>query len=90
MTSILTELKRETSVRLKNTAYGFASAIAGAVTGEGGESGGGLLIDYLKKSCGDMTSIFRANIISTNFSIDNHAECRVQSLDLLHVRIFLV
>lgn len=26
----------ETSLRLKNTAYGFASAIAGAVTGEGG------------------------------------------------------
>ena len=51
----------ETSVRLKNTAYGFASAIAGAVTGEGGESGGGLLIDYLKKSGGDMTGIFRAN-----------------------------
>ena len=51
----------ETSVRLKNTAYGFASAIAGAVTGEGGESGGGLLIDYLKKSGGNMTGIFRAN-----------------------------
>ena len=51
----------ETSVRLKNTAYGFASAIAGAVTGEGGESGGGLLIDYLKKTGGDMTGIFRAN-----------------------------
>ena len=51
----------ETSVRLKNTAYGFASAIAGAVTGEGGESGGGLLIDYLKKTGGDMTGILRAN-----------------------------
>ena len=51
----------ETSVRLKNTAYGFASAIAGAVTGEGGESGDGLLIDYLKKTGGDMTGIFRAN-----------------------------
>ena len=51
----------ETSVRLKNTAYGFASAIAGAVIGEGGESGGGLLIDYLKKTGGDMTGIFRAN-----------------------------
>lgn len=51
----------ETSVRLKNTAYGFASAIAGAVTGEGGGSGGGLLMDYLKKSGGNMTGIFRAN-----------------------------
>ncbi|MCS3085429.1 hypothetical protein NXW09_29545 [Bacteroides ovatus] len=45
----------ETSLRLKNTAYGFASAIAGAVTGEGGSGSGGLLLDYLKKSGGDMT-----------------------------------
>lgn len=50
----------ETSVRLKNTAYGFASAIAGAVTGEGGEGEGALLLDYLKKSGGDMTGILRA------------------------------
>ena len=52
----------ETSVRLKNTAYGFASAIAGAVTGEGGSgNSGGLLLDYLKKSGGDMTGVLRAN-----------------------------
>lgn len=51
----------ETSVRLKNTAYGFASAIAGAVVGDGSGEGSGLLIDYLKKSGGDMTGIFRAN-----------------------------
>ena len=38
----------ETSLRLKNTAYGFASAIAGAVAGEGGSGSGGLLLDYLK------------------------------------------
>ena len=50
----------ETSVRLKNTAYGFASAIAGAVTGEGGSGEGGLLLDYLKKSGGDMTGMLRA------------------------------
>ena len=50
----------ETSVRLKNTAYGFASAIAGAVTGEGGNGEGALLLDYLKKSGGDMTGILRA------------------------------
>lgn len=51
----------ETSVRLRNTAYGFASAIAGAVMGESGESGGGLLIDYIKKTGGDMTGTFRSN-----------------------------
>ena len=50
----------ETSVRLKNTAYGFASAIAGAVTGEGGSGESGLLLDYLKKSGGDMTGMLRA------------------------------
>lgn len=50
----------ETSVRLKNTAYGFASAIAGAVTGEGGSGEGTLLLDYLKKSGGDMTGLLRA------------------------------
>lgn len=51
----------ETSIRLKNTAYGFASAIAGAVTGDGGGGTGGLLLDYLKKSGGDMTGFLRAN-----------------------------
>lgn len=51
----------ETSIRLKNTAYGFASVIAGAVSvGGGGGSDGGLLLDYLKKSGGDMTGILRA------------------------------
>ena len=39
----------ETSVRLKNTAYGFASAIAGAVTGEGGNGESALLLNYLKE-----------------------------------------
>ena len=51
----------ETSIRLKNTAYGFASAIAGAVAGEGGSGGDGLLLDYLKKSGGDMTGMLRAD-----------------------------
>lgn len=51
----------ETSVRLKNTAYGFASAIAGAVTGEGGNGESALLLNYLKKSGGDMTGILRAD-----------------------------
>lgn len=51
----------ETSLRLKNTAYGFASAIAGAVAGEGGSGSGGLLLDYLKKSGGDMTGRLSAN-----------------------------
>lgn len=52
----------ETSIRLKNTAYGFASVIAGAVSAGGGGDGsdGGLLLDYLKKSGGDMSGILRA------------------------------
>lgn len=50
----------DTSVRLRNTAYNFADAIAGAVEG-GGSGGGGVLIDYLKKSGGDMSGVFRAN-----------------------------
>ncbi|EYA22183.1 hypothetical protein M103_5082 [Bacteroides fragilis str. 1007-1-F  len=51
----------ETSIRLKNTAYGVASAIAGAVAGEGAPGDGGLLLEYLKKSGGDMTGALRAN-----------------------------
>ena len=52
----------EVSLRLHNTAYGFAYAIAGSVagTGEGGNEGG-VLIDYLKKSGGDMQGQLRAN-----------------------------
>lgn len=51
----------ETSTRLKNSAYGFASAIAGSVDGGDGGEGGGILLDYLKKSGGDMTGLLRAN-----------------------------
>lgn len=52
----------ETSVRLKNSAYSFASAIAGSVAGGGsGGEDGGILLDYLKKSGGDMTGLLRAN-----------------------------
>ena len=47
------------SIRLHNTAYGFAEAIAGSVDGGTGE--GGVLIDYLKKSGGNMSGIFRAS-----------------------------
>lgn len=48
----------QTSIRLHNTAYNFASAIASGVTGEGG---GEVLLEYLKKTGGDMTGILRAN-----------------------------
>ena len=48
----------QTSIRLHNTAYNFASAIASGVMGEGG---GEILLDYLKKTGGDMTGILRAN-----------------------------
>lgn len=53
----------ETSVRLKNTAYGFASAIAGSVAGEGSGSGesGGILLDYLKKTGDTMVGTLRSN-----------------------------
>lgn len=49
----------EISIRLKNTAYGFAEAIAGSVDGGTGE--GGVLIDYIKKSGGNMSGTLRAN-----------------------------
>jgi hypothetical protein len=52
----------ETSVRLKNTAYGFAETIAGAVAGNGtGGTEGGILLDYLKKTGGNMTGKLIAN-----------------------------
>ena len=51
----------DTSIRLHNTAYGFADAIAGSVSGEGTGGSGGVLIDYLKKSGGDMSGTLRAN-----------------------------
>lgn len=52
----------DTSVRLKNTAYGFADAISGAVAGEGeGSSEGGILFGYLEKTGGDMIGVLRAN-----------------------------
>ncbi|MDR1718050.1 MAG: hypothetical protein LBS20_19610 [Prevotella sp.] len=51
----------ETSIRLRNTAYGFAEAIAGGVAGEGTGAEGGILLDYLKKSGGNMTGMLRAN-----------------------------
>lgn len=50
----------DTSIRLRNTAYGFAEAIAGAVAGEG-DGTGGVLLDYLKKTGGNMTGMLRAN-----------------------------
>lgn len=49
-----------TSIRLRNTAYGFAEAIAGGVAGDGGSSGGALA-DYLKRSGGDMSGLLRAD-----------------------------
>lgn len=50
-----------TSIRLRNTAYGFAEAIAGSVAGEGGDSGGGVLGAYLKLSGGNMSGMLRAD-----------------------------
>lgn len=49
-----------TSIRLRNTAYNFASAIASGVSGEG-DTGGSAFLGYLKKSGGDMSGLLRAN-----------------------------
>lgn len=49
-----------TSIRLHNTAYNFASAIASGVNGEGSGESGGVLLDYLKKTGGDMRGMLRA------------------------------
>lgn len=51
----------DTSIRLHNTAYGFAAAIAGAVGGDGSGSGGGILVEYLRRSGGDMSGLLRAH-----------------------------
>ncbi len=51
----------ETSVRLRNTAYGFAEAIAGTASGELSGGISGTLLDYLKKTGGDMTGMLRSN-----------------------------
>lgn len=50
-----------TSICLHNTAYGFADAIAGSISGEGTGDDGGVLINYLKRSGGDMSGMLRAN-----------------------------
>lgn len=44
----------QTSVRLHNTAYNFASAISSGVNGEGDGESGGILLDYLRKTGDDM------------------------------------
>lgn len=49
----------DTSIRLHNTAYGFAEAISGGVSGEGGEAGS--WIGYLPKSGGDMQGMLSAD-----------------------------
>ncbi len=51
----------QTSIRLRNTAYNFASAIASGVSEEGGTGGGSAFLGYLKKSGGDMSGLLRAN-----------------------------
>lgn len=51
----------QTSVRLHNTAYNFASAISSGVNGEGDGESGGILLDYLRKTGDDMRGLLRAN-----------------------------
>lgn len=49
----------DTSIRLHNTAYGFARAISGGVSGEGGAAGS--WTGYLPKSGGDMQGALSAD-----------------------------
>ena len=51
----------QTSIRLHNTAYNFASAISSGVNGEGSGESGGILLNYLKKTGDDMRGMLRAN-----------------------------
>ena len=54
----------QTSIRLKNTAFNFASPISESIVGsESGESGntGGVLLNYVKKGGDNMSGLFRAN-----------------------------
>nr|DAM19535.1 MAG TPA: hypothetical protein [Bacteriophage sp.] len=61
----------DTSIRLHNTAYGFAEAIAGSIAGEGSGGGDGILIDYLPKSGGNMNGPLGADY-GFGAGIDNH------------------
>lgn len=51
----------QASIRLRNTAYNFASAIASGVTGEENTGSGSAFSGYLKKSGGDMSGLLRAD-----------------------------
>lgn len=54
----------QTSIRLKNTAFNFASPISESIVGsESGESSntGGVLLNYVKKGGDNMSGLFRAN-----------------------------
>lgn len=66
----------QTSIRLRNTAYNFASAIASGVTGEGGTGSGSAFSGYLKKSGGDMSGLLRA---------DNGFEAGIANERIIHV-----
>jgi len=66
----------QTSIRLRNTAYNFASAIASGVTGEGGTGSGSAFLGYLKKSGGDMSGLLRA---------DNGFEAGIANGRILHI-----
>lgn len=70
----------DTSIRLHNTAYGFAYAIAGAVEGGGSGNQGGILLDYLQKAGGDMSGMLRANY-GFEAGIGNHRVVELFSED---------
>ncbi len=62
----------DTSIRLRNTAYNFADAIAGAIGGDSnGGYPGGILTDYLKKSGDNMSGKFTANY-GFQAGVENH------------------
>lgn len=62
----------DTSIRLRNTAYNFAEAIAGAVNGEGGSGEtGGVLLNYLHKKGDQMQGKLLSNY-GFEAGIENH------------------
>ena len=62
----------ETSIRLRNTAYNFAEAIAGAVNGEGGSGeNGGVLLNYIHKKGDQMQGKLLSNY-GFEAGVENH------------------
>jgi hypothetical protein len=75
----------QTSIRLKNTAFNFASpiseSIVGSESGEGGGSGG-VLLNYVKRGGDNMSGFFRANY-GFEAGINNTRVIHISQRDIL-------